>query len=113
MDARMHVEYIAVGMAMVVLGCYVFMLYRWWYKQLTRLAERFDVVDRRQHATRRFPLVMLCVLLPMGGTLIGCIRLTKVDSLFILIAFVACVAPGIIWWTQRMKKLTELGYRRK
>ena len=109
----MNIEYIEVGAAFVILGCYVFMLYRWWYKQLKHLAERYDMANRRQHATRRFPLVMLCVMLPMVGTLLGCISLVKVDSLFILAAFAVCIAPGIVWWIKRMKKLAELGYGRK
>ena len=109
----MNMEYILVGTAFVILGCYIFVLYRWWYNQLTLLAERYPVAERRQRASRRFPLVMLGIMLPIGGALVGSIRLTKVDNMFIMGALMVCVAPGFIWWAQRMRKLSELGYGRK
>jgi hypothetical protein len=109
----MNIEYLEVGLAFAILGCYIFICCRWWYKNLTLLAEQCDVVERRQRAARHFPIVMLCIVLPIGGALLGSILLTRVDSLFILAAFVMCVAPGFIWWSQRMKKLSELGYGRR
>jgi hypothetical protein len=109
----MNIEYLEVSTAFIILGCHVFALYRWWYRRLTILAERYDVAERRQRAARRFPLVILCLMIPMGGVLVGSIRLTKVDNVFILAALVFCVAPGFIWWAQRMRKIYELGYGRR
>ena len=108
----MNMEYIAVVVAFAILGCYVFMLYRWWYNKLTHFAVRYDVVVRRQQAAWRYPIVMLSFMFPVVVILSCSLRYTNVDKFFILIAFVVCIAPGIIWWTQRMKKLAELGYGR-
>ena len=104
-------SYIAVGTGFVILGVYIFVLLRWWYRHLTVLAERYDLIERRRKAARRFVLLGLLVAVPIGGSMVIGFNLhLDVAPAFFLFALVFSIAPGFIWWVRRMPKLSELGY---
>jgi undecaprenyl pyrophosphate phosphatase UppP len=105
-------QYVISTLAFMCLGAWLAFLFRWWFRHLTALAADFDVPRRRRRAAARYPFVMLGVVVPMGTVLLGVIRETSVNIVYITVALLVSVAPGLIWWLSRMPALKELGYGR-
>jgi len=106
------VQYMISIFALLLLGAWVALLFRWWFRYLTTLAANFGLEERRRRATARYPLVLLGVVIPMGTILLGIMGGTSLSSVSIAIGLFVSVAPGLIWWVSRMAALKKLGYGR-
>jgi hypothetical protein len=106
-------EYLIATLAFALLGAWLFLLFRWWFQHLSALAVRYDVVQRRKMAARRYLIVMAFVAVPTLTVLLSIINRTSVSSLFILIGFALAATPAMIWWCPRMASLKSLGYGRQ
>ena len=106
--------YIEAFTVFAILGSYVFLLYRRWFQHLNALAARFDVRERRKQAARRYPLVILLLILPLLGALFGTIGLLgKAHGVVLLLMLLCSVAPACIWWARQTPSLRTLGYGRQ
>jgi hypothetical protein len=102
--------YFIVAICFVILGCYVFMLFRLWHQHLTTLASRYDLAVRRKRASGQSLVVMLLFFIPALAVVCGSSIHTSVDGYFILCVLILALAPGIIWYVRQIPKLRELGY---
>ena len=109
------IAHLGVIAAFTVLGFYVFLLCRWWYKRLTLLATRFDVAERRRRAAREYLAVLAFLVVPVLAVLAGCMVMVRisVSGTFVVAALLSCLAPAVIWWTRRIRSLYALGYGRQ
>jgi len=105
--------YFEIMVAFVILGAYVFGLFRWWHRQLTTLADRYDVPGRRRRAAILFPVVLLFFAAPVLIVLLFSIRVIPTNVYWVVIALLCSLAPGVIWWICKMPSLLALGYGRQ
>jgi hypothetical protein len=105
--------YFEVIAAFVVLGAYIFGLFRLWYRYLVGLASRYDIPARRKRAAILFPLVLLLFIVPVLAAVFFGIRATPTIGHLAVIALLCSLAPGVIWWFRRMPSLYALGYGRQ
>ena len=97
----------------MVLGVYVYTLYRWWFRHLTALAARYDVPERRKRAARKFVVVLFLIGVPALAAVVGCLAAAPKLGVFIVIAFFCSIAPAMLWWFRQMPSLYALGYGRQ
>ena len=97
-------------MCFAILGCYVFALFRWWYRHLTVLAARFDLAERRKRASWQSLLVMLLFFIPALAVLLGSMIYTSVGGFFVVCIFILILAPTFIWYVRQIPKLRAFGY---
>ena len=105
--------YLEVVGAFVVLGIYIFALFRWWFRHLTVLAARYDVPERRRRAVRRYLIMIFFVAVPILATVVGSFIVAPKIGFVIVGAFACSIAPAMIWGFRRMPSLYALGYGRQ
>jgi hypothetical protein len=105
--------YLEIAAAFLALGVYVFGLFRWWYRQLKTLAERYDIPERRRRAACRYPVVMLMLATPYLIILLWGIRTIPASGDLVGIILASSVIPGLVWWCRKMSGLAALGYGRQ
>ncbi|HXT39330.1 MAG TPA: hypothetical protein VN887_04840 [Candidatus Angelobacter sp.] len=103
-------EYFVVTICFVILGCYVFAVFRWWHRHLTALASRYDLAERRKRASRQSLIVMLLVYLPVLAVLLVSMIRSSASGFFIVSIFILALAPTFIWYVRQIPKLRDLGY---
>ena len=109
------IAHLGVIAAFTVLGFYVFLLCRWWYKRLTLLATRFDVAERRRRASHEFLAMLAFLVVPVLAVLVGCMVTVRasVSGAFVVAALLGCLAPAVIYWVRKIRCLYALGYGRQ
>ena len=90
--------YLEVSLVFAALGIYVFSLFRWWYRYLVGLAERFDIPNRRKRAELVFPVVLLLFIIPaLVATCFG-FQASKSIGHLAPVVLLCSLAPGLILW---------------
>jgi hypothetical protein len=106
-------DYIAIGTAFVALSIYIFVICRWWFRYLTDLAARFDILERRRRAARAYLIVLLLIVVPLFSTVLWSIDAAPKPAIFIVLGVTCSIAPTVIWWCRRLPALSALGYGRQ
>ena len=102
--------YFEVTVCFVILGCYSFMLFRWWCQRLMVLAAHYDLAERRRHASSQTLFVVLLYVIPTLTVLIGSMIHPSVSGFFIICLQILSVIPATIWYVRRLPSLRALGF---
>ena len=105
-------QYLAVFGVFCALGVYIFLLFRAWFKHLMKLAQRYELAQRRRLAAFRYPAVVVLFAVPVMSALAWSIRCTQVVHAVVGVFLLAAFAPAYIWWFRHWPSLRALGYGR-
>lgn len=93
-------------------SAYMFLLYRWWFHHLVKLASNLNITQARKSASRHFFIIVLLFAIPSLSTFAWVIQLHALNKYLLVLLFAIAMAPSLIWWFKNWPTLRNLGYGR-
>jgi hypothetical protein len=95
---------------LLAFGSYLFVVYYVWFRHLVSLAETYDLPTRKKKAGNRSIFVVLAILPSVPLSLLAISDLLRTQPLLALCAWLASLAPALMWWFRRSPQMRSMGY---